>query len=42
MRERLSLPKPLRYFLQRDPEALSAVLHILLAGLPGAAARAAG
>jgi hypothetical protein len=26
----LSLPKRLRYFLQRDAEALSAVLHILL------------
>ena len=26
----LSLPKRLRYFLRRDPEALSAVLHILL------------
>ena len=26
----LSVPKRLRYFLQRDPEALGAVLHILL------------
>ncbi len=26
----LSVPKRLRYFLQRDPETLSAVLHILL------------
>jgi hypothetical protein len=26
----LSLPKRLRYFLERDPVALSAVLHILL------------
>jgi hypothetical protein len=26
----LSVPKRLRYFLQRNPEALSAVLHILL------------
>lgn len=26
----LSVPKRLRYFLSRDPEALSAVLHILL------------
>jgi hypothetical protein len=26
----LSVPKRLRYFLQRDPEALSAVLHIVL------------
>jgi hypothetical protein len=26
----LSVPKRPRYFVQRDPEALSAVLHILL------------
>ena len=26
----LSVPKRLRYFLQRDPEALGAVLHIFL------------
>jgi hypothetical protein len=26
----LWVPKRLRYFLQRDPEVLSAVLHILL------------
>ena len=26
----LSVPKRLRYFLQHDPEAISAVLHILL------------
>jgi hypothetical protein len=26
----LSVPKRLRYFLLRDPEALGAVLHILL------------
>jgi hypothetical protein len=28
----LSVPKRLRYFLQRDPAALSAVLHIVLRG----------
>jgi hypothetical protein len=26
----LSVPERLRYFLQRDPQALSAVLHIFL------------
>ena len=31
----LSVPKRLRYFLQRDPEALSAVLHILLRVIEG-------